>query len=453
MSLVQQAGLNTTERQAQVEQVLTRVAAEKVRYVQIAHPDLLGVLRGRTFSVDRLPDIFQEGVSFGARLLFCDVKGNVNTHTSLDDRYVYGNIFLLPDPGTFTVTPWLPDMSILLADPYLPTGEPAISTRLALQRATKRALAAGIHLQIGLEVECTITPHGNAPPLSPPYHLFSLPGQHHIAATVLPVWETLAQMGLGLDSYADEFGPNQIELNLTPATPLHAADTLVLLKLAARAILGHLGYDITFLAQVANNAKATTNGLHIHQSAYDAKGRNLFEDPDHTMGIAPSMRHYIGGQLGHARWCAVLSTPTITGYRRYRPGTWGPTQPTWSFDNRTSMVRVMTERGYNTRLENRLPDSAANPYLAIAALTEAGLLGLSQTLDPGPPITGNATTDSVTLPRNIWEAVACLEKSSPLMGLLGHDLIHSYRDMLQLMLNSFEAHVTDWELAEYRHVM
>jgi glutamine synthetase len=117
------------------------------------------------------------------------------------------------------------------------------------------------------------------------------------------------------------------------------------------------------------------------------------------------------------------------------------------------MLRVMPHRGPSTRLENRLPDSAANPYLALAAMIVAGVEGIRYQTDPGPPTTGSATSAEVSLPMTVWEAVQCLAEDSAVTTFLGQELSTAYRGILRLTAERFAAHVTDWEIAEYRGIL
>ncbi len=452
-SLAERAGLDSATRREQVKQLLSRLAAEEVRYVRIAFPDLLGVLRGRMVRAERLESIVEAGLSFGCRLLLTDLIGNVHPSVRLGETYDYGNFYLLPDPTTFTPLPWSPGAGLILADPYLPDGQPAVSSRLLLKRAVKQAAQEGLSLKIGFEVESSVYPIAEVPPLSERRHLFTTVGQGLAAPVFVPLWDMLSQMDLGLEAYANEFAAGEFEFNLSPKAALEATDQFLLLKLAAREILNAAGYGITFMAMVDNEHEGMTSGLHIHQAGLDAAGHNCFADPQAEFGLSQTLLHYVGGQLTHARQLAVLSTPTITGYRRYRPGTWAPTSITWSLDNRTTMLRVMPDRGLATRVENRLADAAANVHLAVAAMAVAGVDGIRREIDPGPPRTGDAATSGVALPRNLWEAIQCLAEPSPVIDFLGTAFVMAYRGLLLQTAERFEAHVTDWEIAEYRGIL
>ncbi len=453
MSLVERVGLASPARREQVAQTLARMEQNAIRYVRVAFPDLLGVLRGRTVRVERLNAMFEEGLSFGCRLLLCDLIGDVHASVQLGEIYDFGNFYLLPDPITFVPLPWSPGAGLILADPYLPTGEPAVSSRLALQRAIAQAATFDLKLLVGFEIEASIYPIADVPPFSERRHLFTTLGQGLAAPLLNPLWDALSRMGLELDAYTNEFAAGEIEFNLAPRPALAAVDQFVLVKLAAQEILRAAGYGITFMAMFDNEHGGMTSGLHIHQAALNGTGQNIFYDPAAEDGLSTTARHYLGGQLRHACQVAVLSTPTITGYRRYRPGTWAPTSVSWSLDNRTTMLRVMPDRGADTRIENRLADSAANPYLAVAAMLAAGVDGIQRRIEPGPPATGNATTPQVALPRNMGEALPILAQPSALTEFLGSDFLTAYRGLLRQTVERFETHVTEWEIDEYRGIL
>ncbi len=453
MTLVQRAGLDTPDRREQTGQALAKIGEEKIRYVRLAFPDLMGVLRGRMVQATRLEHMFVEGCSFGSRLLLTDLIGEVHPSVQLGATYDYGNFYLLPEPSTLLSVPWLPGTGIILADPYLPDGNRAVSSRLALKQAIEYAATVNFKLLVGLEVESSVFPTGDAPRISERQHLFTALGQGLAAPVLMPLWDTLNQIGIGLDGYVNEFAPGEIEFNLSPQPALRAADEFLLMKLAAREMLRPTGYDLTFMAMFDNDRAGMTSGLHVHQAGFDEQGRNLFYDPTSEHGLSKTLLHFIGGQLSHARQLAVLSTPTITGYRRYCPGTWAPINATWGLDNRTVMLRVMPDRGPSTRIENRLPDSAANPYLMLAAMILAGVEGIENQATPPPPTTGSAMIHPVSLPRHIWEAIQCLEEPSTLTASLGQDLIMAYRGILLLAAERFSASVSEWEIEEYRCIL
>jgi glutamine synthetase len=453
MLLIEQLGLDTSARREQAREALARIQQSVIRYLRVVCPDLMGVLRGKTVGTNQMEKVFADGCNFGARILLTDLTEHVHPSVHLGDRYDFGNCYLLPDPGTFVILPWCPAHALVLADPYLPDGTPAVSSRLALKQAIAGAAAIGLHVVVGMEMETFIYPLDNQPQISETQHFFSAVGQGLAAPLLRPILDSVYELGIKLQTCEHEHGQGQIEFNLAPNPALEAADQMMIFKLAAREILHPMGYGITWMAKLHNGPEAMTSGLHVHLSGLDANGQTVFYDPEKDKGLASRFLDFIGGQLAGARQIAALSTPTITGYKRYRPGTWAPTSATWSLDNRTSMVRVMPRRGISTRVENRLPEAAANPYLALAAMLAAGVDGIKRQTDPGPPIVGDAVTGEAAVPTNIREAAACLEENSAITELLGHDMLSAYRGILLRTADRFDSYVTNWEIVEYSNIL
>ena len=310
MSLVKRVGLANPARQEQTAQALAKIETAGIRYIRVAFPDLLGILRGRTVQADRLSHIFDEGLSFGCRLLLCDLIGDVHPSVQLGETYDFGNFYLLPDPATLVSLPWSPGAGLVLADPYLPNGQPAVSTRLALKQAIDQAAGFDLDLLVGFEVETSIYPLGDSPPLSERRHLFTTLGQGLAAPLLTPLWDTLSEMGIGLEGYANEFAAGEIEFNLAPRPALQSADEFVLLKLAAREMLHAAGYGLTFMAMFDNEHQGMTSGLHIHQAGLNTAGQNIFDDPQAEGGLSTTARHYLGGQLSGFKQNFPYPTPS-----------------------------------------------------------------------------------------------------------------------------------------------
>ena len=133
-------------------------------------------------------------------------------------------------------------------------------------------------------------------------------------------------------------------------------------------------------------------------------------------GLSATGLHYLGGLLAHAHAAAAFTTPTVNGYKRYRPYALAPDRAIWARDNRGVMVRVFGQPGDPaTHLENRVGEPAANPYLYIASQIYAGLDGIAQRRDPGPSADTPYETKAPALPKNLGEAVSALrrERSFP----------------------------------------
>ena len=156
-----------------------------------------------------------------------------------------------------------------------------------------------------------------------------------------------------------------------------------------------------------------------------------------------------GRLLDHARGAAAFSTPTLNGYKRYRPFSLAPDHAVWGQDNRGVMVRVLGGPGDRaTHLENRVGEPAANPYLYMASQIVSGLDGLDRKLDPGPSADSPYETKAAALPRSLGEALAALGEDKA-CGRASAILVDYYLKLKQAEIDRFESEVSDWEQREY----
>ena len=166
--------------------------------------------------------------------------------------------------------------------------------------------------------------------------------------------------------------------------------------------------------------------------------------------LSPLGQGWLGGLLAHAGAATAFSTPTINGYRRYRPHSNAPDRACWARDNRGVMIRVLGGAGDPaTRLENRIGEPAANPYLYMAAQITAGLDGVERALSPGPSADEPYRADAPALPRSLEQALAALRDSACFAAGFGEFFVDYYLRLKQAELDRFHAEVTDWEQREY----
>ena len=197
----------------------------------------------------------------------------------------------------------------------------------------------------------------------------------------------IEQLGLPLRSVEAELGPSQVEFTFRPQAALAAADSMVLFRAAVKQIARRNGYLASFMCRPAL-PNVMSSGWHLHQSLIEKKSKRNAFAINHPDALSTVGKYYLGGLLAHARAAAAFTTPTINGYKRYRPYSLAPDRAIWARDNRGVMIRVLGQPGdAATRLENRVGEPAANPYLYMASQIYAGLDGVARRLDPGlPPI-------------------------------------------------------------------
>jgi glutamine synthetase len=146
----------------------------------------------------------------------------------------------------------------------------------------------------------------------------------------------------------------------------------------------------------------------------------------------------------------VFATPTHNGYKRYRAYTLAPDRAIWARDNRGVMVRVLGESGDpSTRLENRIGEPAANPYLYMASQILAGLDGVDRALDPPPSADTPYETKALSLPKTLREALDALKGDPFFRDALGAAFVDYYIHIKNAEIERFQAEVSDWEQREY----
>jgi glutamine synthetase len=186
----------------------------------------------------------------------------------------------------------------------------------------------------------------------------------------------LRDVGLRVTAANHEFSPGQFEINLRHSEMLDAADRAFRLKSAVQEIARRAGHTATFMAKPFNDEGGS--GFHLHLSLVDADERNVFGDPAGTHGLSERGLSAVAGVLAHAPALAALLNPTINSYKRFGPDTLAPWLVDWGLDNRSAMIRIPPERGGSARMEVRLGDATANPYLATAAIGAAAYLGVKR---------------------------------------------------------------------------
>jgi glutamine synthetase len=201
------------------------------------------------------------------------------------------------------------------------------------------------------------------------------------------------------------------------------------------------------------------SGWHLHQSLLEGT-KNVFMPETDQAPLSRLGMHFLGGLLQNAVASTVFATPTVNGYRRYKPNSLAPDRAGWGFDHRGAMVRVLGGAGdAATRLENRIGEPAANPYLYIASQLVAGLDGIERELQPGPRDDEPYAADRPLLPASLEAALDALEKDALFRAQFGELFVNYYLQLKRSELRRFKAWLgenptdfeepTAWEHNEY----
>jgi glutamine synthetase len=247
-----------------------------------------------------------------------------------------------------------------------------------------------------------------------------------------------------------EFMNSQYEINLRHAPALTAADRAFRLKAAVKDVAAQAGLVATFMGKPFNDQGGS--GFHLHVSA-DRDDDNAFFDRGDGEGVSDELRRFTAGVLAHAPALMAFLNPTINAYRRIVPDSLAPINVSWGWDNRTAFVRIPAERGRATRVEIRIGDGSANPYLAIAAVLFAGLHGLREELPLPDPVSGDAYTQEAggSVPLSLEGALDALEADEHLRGAIGDDIVTPFVAMKRFEIERHRGWVSDWERDEYLH--
>lgn len=384
-SFVERHGLWTGEQARRAKAVARAIKKHKLELVRFSFADQHGVLRGKTVVAADAPGMMQTGVTMTTTLLAKDTAHKTvypvftaGGGFAMAEMQGGGDFVMVADPATFQVLPWAPNTGWLLCDIYFTNGKPVpFSTRQVFRDALARLAAAGFDFVAGLEVEFHLFRLENPrlspedatwPPRAPKVSLLNQGYQYltesrfdQIDAALEPIRRGVAALGMPLRSLEIELGPSQCEFTFRPQSGLATADTMILFRAATKQIARRHGYLASFMCRPAL-PNIFSSGWHLHQSLIERKrGTNAFAG-DERDGLSMIGFRYLGGLLAHANAAAAFTTPTVNGYKRYRPYTLAPDRAIWARDNRGVMLRVLGQPGdAATHLENRVGEPAANP--------------------------------------------------------------------------------------------
>ncbi|MFY8104117.1 MAG: glutamine synthetase [Ramlibacter sp.] len=448
----------------ELAQAIERSGLELVRF---GWCDTHGMVRGKTLTAAAAAALLRKGAGLGmvSTLLLKDTSDRTaykvfepGIANDLPGFEFANNLLLQPVEGSLRVLPWAHKTGWIQCQPVFQDGTPVpYDTRRQLQLALAQLADRGLGMVCGLEVEfhiyrlrdplhgpdldpaCAAWP-GPAPEVSLIHSGYNLLSEQCFDMAHEPlriVQHTAQALGLPLLSLEIELGPSQVEAVFDATDALTAADNMVLFRSAVRQALRRAGYHATFMCRPPFE-QIMSSGWHLHQSlVHRDTGRNAFmrEAPAPDTGpshaghtLSDTGAGYLAGLMRHARGMTVMCTPTANGFGRFRPNALAPQSIVWGRDNRGAMLRVIGQAGDpGTRIENRLGEPAANPYLYMASQVHAGLSGIGAGLAPPLATDSPYGGDSATrVPDNLGDALAALQEDSAMCAGFGEDFIRYY---------------------------
>lgn len=375
-------------------------------------------------------------------------------------------MFLKPDPDTYAVLPWSnPDRrrARIICDVYAPDGEAFVGDpRSVLKRAMKSAAELGLSFNCGPEVEFFLFNNGSGATEPVPHDVagyFDFSPRDRAQVVRSDIVKALLDMGVDVEASHHEVAIGQHEIDFEYADAVTAADNVMTVKYTVKAVAQIHDLVPTFMPKPLFGVNGS--GMHVHQSLQDANGTNQFYDPNGRYRLSKLAEQFVAGQLKHAPALAAVVAPTVNSYKRLVPGYEAPVYICWAQINRSALIRVprySPGREQSTRVELRFPDPSCNPYLAFAAMLEAGLDGIRNNLDAPPPVSDDVYEYSPekliekgidTLPGTLSEALVALKGDDVVRGALGEHVYEVFDRAKTAEWEEYRLQVSGWERDRY----
>ena len=437
---------------ADVNGIIDGWAKEGIGFVRFELPDVHGISRSKTIPIAHAADYAERGLNMYGGVSVLDTRSDVVGGTLYHEEKGYGDQLLFPDPDSAAVVPWADRTARLICDARWHDGTPLAATpRYVFRQALEKARSMGFEPVMGSEFEFYLLTGDTHEPLFGGYHIFNTV-RNDFVPTIRRIIEEMPQIGVDIITSNCEYAGSQWEINFAPGRGLAGPDDAFTFKNGVKEIAKQDGYLATFMTKPFEGSSGS--GCHTHLSLVRSdSGENAFGDGDDPQGLTDTARSFIAGQLTYARTVDAVIAPTVNCLRRRRPHTFSPSNISWGLEDRSALIRVKGGKPENTHVEYRAPSALSNPYLAGAALLQAGLKGIEDGLavpepaTPGVPAEGDDRFEK--LPTDLEESLDALEQDPAAKEFFGDEFVTAYSRMRRYELTRFKDSVSDWERTEY----
>jgi len=423
-----------------------------VRYIRLQFTDILGTIKNVEIPVSQLDKALDNKMMFDGS----SIEGFVRIEES--------DMYLVPDLDTWVVFPWITgkgQVARLICDINRPDGSPFEGDpRNNLKRVLKEMEELGFSsFNLGPEPEfflfkldergeptLELNDHGGYFDLAP----MDL-GENCRRDIVLE----LEEMGFEIEASHHEVAPGQHEIDFKYANAVEACDNIQTFKLVVKTIARKHGLHATFMPKPLFGVNGS--GMHFNLSLFNGK-ENAFFDENADMQLSETARQFMAGVLKHVQGFTAITNPTVNSYKRLVPGYEAPVYVAWSGQNRSPLIRIPSSRGLSTRIEVRSVDPAANPYLAMAVILQAGLDGIKNKLTPPPAVDRNIYNMNekereevgiANLPGTLQSALKELSKNEVVRQGLGEHIYDNFVEAKEIEWDMFRTTVHPWEREQY----
>lgn len=436
----------------------TELTEAGIDVLRVLYADIIGTVRSKDLLVSQLDKISHGGPTFCQGVWVTTTQGGVlDGGDVLSDGLEDFVTQIVPE--SWRELPWEPGVAYVVAGANNPDMTPnEFAPRTLLERVIGQYSELGLRPVVGPELEFYIADRAEdgsfRRALTQPGRVYTSGATVDPKGTFLHLLRMLDQLRIGVFAGNHEFSPSQYEINIWHGEALDACDRIFMLKAGVKDLIARLGQAATFSGKPWSDEGGS--GFHLHVSLESTDGENLMHEGADLSLLAQRM---IAGIVAHAPALTALCNPTINAFKRLGPDTLAPYRANWGYDNRSAMLRVPPERGGGTRLEMRLADGAANPYLMTAAILAAGLDGIRRELDAPPAAVGYSYEDESQeiLPMTLGAALDALRADTVLIEILGGSLVDVFevmkRDEIERYTEAVDdpetRDVTEWEVKEY----
>ena len=408
----------------------------EVRTIRVAAADLNGVARGKRIPARFAQKVQTEGTRFPFSVMNLDIWGEDIEDSPLVFETGDCDGLLMPTERGFMPMPWLASPTALLpiwmfhmdGRPY--AGDP----RQALARVVDRYKAHGLTPVVATELEFFLIDDSGKTLRVPPSprsgkrrtggETLSLRALDAFDGFFSALYAACEEMDIPADTAISEAGPGQFEINLMhQADALRAADDAWLFKMLVKGLAREHGFAASFMAKPYNLWPG--NGMHTHFSILDQAGENIFNDG--TEKGSDRLRHAVAGCLAALPGSTLIVAPHETSYDRLVPNAQAPTGIGWAYENRSAALRIPSSGAVARRIEHRVAGGDVNPYLLLAAILGAALVGIEDRMIPDDPIVGNAYAQSLPQLPATWNLALNTFANCPLIPrIFERELIENF---------------------------
>ena len=438
-------------RGASRKDILELAAKHDVRFLRLQFTDILGINKNVELPASQFGKALDGDITFDGS----SIEGFVRIEES--------DMLLVPDLDTFLVFPWGEGgsrVARLICDVRLPDGAPFHGDpRGALQRQISRAAKMGFSMNAGMEAEFFMFRLGGDGAATTDTHdaggYFDLTPVDRGEDARRAIVDALELMGFEVEAAHHEVAHGQHEIDLKYADALTTADNIATFRFVVRHVAQEFGLHASFMPKPVYGQNGS--GMHTHQSLFKG-AQNAFWDAKAEWELSKVAHWYIGGLLQHARGMCALTNPLVNSYKRLVPGFEAPVNVAWSMRNRSPLIRIPDRRGLGTRVELRMPDPSANPYLALTVMLAAGLDGIETKASSREPVNTNIWEMSHRekrrlriddLPHDLNEACDDLEKDRVITNALGEHITRHFLAAKRQEWREYITQVSPWELEQY----